>query len=123
MGSIPSKAAEHEYRVGISLTLTDPRTRLLPRPSAGMSAADNEYRLIDLFSSTQYVAERRAFGPRGHAVLRVKRKSSARAGNRLDVERVPMRWCRSKKPAKSAASIFSVAAGCHPSRAKTNARG
>jgi hypothetical protein len=28
-----------------------------------------------------------------------------------------MRWCRSQKPAKSAASIFPVAAGCHPARA------
>ena len=48
--------------------------------------------------------------------------AGARAGNRLDVERVPMRWCRSQKPAKSAASIFPVAAGCHPARADINAQ-
>jgi hypothetical protein len=41
---------------------------------------------------------------------------SARAENGLDVERVPMRWCRSQKPAKSAASVISVSAGCHPAR-------
>jgi hypothetical protein len=32
-----------------------------------------------------------------------------------------MRWCRSQKPAKSATSIFPVAAGCHRARAKLNA--
>ena len=32
-----------------------------------------------------------------------------------------MRWCRSQKPAKSAASIFPVATGCHRARAKYNA--
>jgi Protein of unknown function (DUF3309) len=25
-----------------------------------------------------------------------------------------MRWCRSQKPAKSTASVFPIAAGCHP---------
>jgi len=29
-----------------------------------------------------------------------------------------MRCCRSQKPAKSTASIFPVAAGCHPARAE-----
>ena len=29
-------------------------------------------------------------------------------------KRVPMRWCRSQKPAKSTASIFSIVTGCHP---------
>jgi hypothetical protein len=29
-------------------------------------------------------------------------------------KRMPMRWCRSQKPAKSTASAFPVAAGCHP---------
>src|SRR6185437_3552167 len=33
---------------------------------------------------------------------------------RVRRQRVPMRWCRSQKPAKSAASAISVAAGCHP---------
>jgi hypothetical protein len=33
-----------------------------------------------------------------------------------------MRWCRSEKPAKSAASIFPVTAGCHRTRANDNAR-
>jgi hypothetical protein len=33
-----------------------------------------------------------------------------------------MRWCRSQKPAKSAASIFPVVAGCHPVRAWGNAK-
>ena len=27
---------------------------------------------------------------------------------------MPMRWCRSQKPAKSTASAFPVPAGCHP---------
>ena len=27
---------------------------------------------------------------------------------------MPMRWCRSQKPAKSTASAFPVLAGCHP---------
>jgi hypothetical protein len=27
---------------------------------------------------------------------------------------MPMRWCRSQKPAKSTASAFPVVAGCHP---------
>jgi hypothetical protein len=35
--------------------------------------------------------------------------------------RVPMRWCRSQKPAKSTASIFPVLAGCHLARAICNA--
>jgi hypothetical protein len=25
-----------------------------------------------------------------------------------------MRWCRSQKPAKSTASVFSIVTGCHP---------
>jgi hypothetical protein len=41
-------------------------------------------------------------------------RSVAPAGNRLERQRVPMRWCRSQKPAKSATSVFPVAAGCHP---------
>jgi hypothetical protein len=32
-----------------------------------------------------------------------------------------MRWCRSQKPAKSAASVFPIATGCHRARAKYNA--
>jgi hypothetical protein len=32
------------------------------------------------------------------------------------IKRVPMRCCRGQKPAKSAASIVPVAAGCHPAR-------
>src|SRR4029079_17844160 len=36
--------------------------------------------------------------------------------------RVPMRWCRSQKPAKSAASVFPVATGCHRARAQLNAK-
>ena len=35
--------------------------------------------------------------------------------------RVPMRCCRSQKPAKSTASVFAVMAGCHPARAGGNA--
>ena len=30
------------------------------------------------------------------------------------MKRVPMRWCRSQKPAKLAASAFPAVAGCHP---------
>ncbi len=33
-----------------------------------------------------------------------------------------MRWCRSQKPAKEAASIVPVAGGCHPAHAKGNAK-
>jgi len=33
-----------------------------------------------------------------------------------------MRCCRSQKPAKSTASVFPIAAGCHPARARENAR-
>lgn len=33
---------------------------------------------------------------------------------RVRRQRVPMRWCRSEKPAKSATSAISIAAGCHP---------
>jgi len=36
----------------------------------------------------------------GCLLRHARRKRSARTGNRLDVERVPMRWCRSQKPAK-----------------------
>jgi hypothetical protein len=32
-----------------------------------------------------------------------------------------MRWCRSQTPAKEAASIIPVAAGCHPAHARDNA--
>jgi len=35
--------------------------------------------------------------------------------------RIPMRWCRSQKPAKSTASIFPVVTGCHRARAICNA--
>jgi hypothetical protein len=41
----------------------------------------------------------------------VAQEKGARAGNRSDVERVPMRWCRSQKPAKSTASVFPIVAG------------
>jgi site-specific recombinase XerD len=33
-----------------------------------------------------------------------------------------MRWCRSQKPAKSAASIIPIGAGCHPARATGNVK-
>jgi len=37
-------------------------------------------------------------------------------------KRVPMRCCRSEKPAKSTTSVFPIMAGCHPTRAGDNAR-
>jgi len=43
-----------------------------------------------------------------HPVWRAHRREQVRR------KRMPMRWCRSQKPAKSTASAFPVVAGCHP---------
>jgi hypothetical protein len=43
-----------------------------------------------------------------HPVWRAHRREQVRR------KRMPMRWCRSQKPAKSTASAFPVLAGCHP---------
>ena len=41
---------------------------------------------------------------------------------RVRRRRVPMRCCRSQKPAKSTASVIPVMAGCHPARARCQRR-
>lgn len=41
-------------------------------------------------------------------------RSRAHRREQVRRKRMPMRWCRSQKPAKSTASAFPVVAGCHP---------
>jgi hypothetical protein len=51
---------------------------------------------------------RRGRGGAGRPFVRVHRREQVRR------KRMPIRWCRSQKPAKSTASAFPVAAVCHP---------